>query len=242
MVSQALVLANNENSFDTVLKLIDENAYDSQVFITEFPILSALARNQEPSFNFLKKLKSYLESKSQKDIAYTRKLQLIYSSLVKTYCTNNECDLKVLEDLSSLFAKILGSNCADSKSPSLVTSSLKSIGNIGFIKDTKTLVNCALKKENSMEIRVSAVQAFRRFNCSKIDNTKELFDLLQKSDQDTELRINTFQILVKCGDSPKFQNFAKNNLPEFLEKETDVQVKTHISLCLWRIFTHNHKN
>lgn len=97
--SQSLVFANSENAFETVLKLLDENAFDDQRLINEFPVLTALARLQEPSLNFLTKFKAYLQSKNN-NFVYLNKLYLVYSSLVKSYCSINQCDQKLLVNIS----------------------------------------------------------------------------------------------------------------------------------------------
>lgn len=94
-VQSALIFANTDNSFQAVIKLLDKDEYAKQLYITEYPILTALARNQEPSLNFLKKFKTYLESKGS-NFSYLKKLTLVYSALVKTYCENNKCDASTL--------------------------------------------------------------------------------------------------------------------------------------------------
>lgn len=94
-VTQSFVFANSENAFETVLRLLDENAFDDQRLINEYPVLTALARLQEPGLNFLTKLKAYLQSKKN-DFAYLNKLYLVYSSLVKSHCGSNHCDQTLL--------------------------------------------------------------------------------------------------------------------------------------------------
>lgn len=95
-VLQALVFGDSEASFETVLKVLDESdPSELGVLINEFPLLTALARLQEPGLNFLKNLKSYLQSK-QNNFPYLKKLYLVYSSLVKSYCTKNQCDAQLL--------------------------------------------------------------------------------------------------------------------------------------------------
>lgn len=93
---QALVFGNSEASFETVLKILKESD-PSEVggLINEFPLLTALARLQEPGLNFLKNLKSYIESNNS-DFPYLKKLYLVYSSLIKSYCTKNQCDAQLL--------------------------------------------------------------------------------------------------------------------------------------------------
>jgi hypothetical protein len=91
-ISQALLFTDTDSSFEAVLSLMDKNAFEELKYITEYPLLTALARNQYPSKNLIEKLKIYLnEKQQQQDFPYLNKLYLIYSTLIKTYCNKNEC-------------------------------------------------------------------------------------------------------------------------------------------------------
>ena len=72
------------------MSLMDKDAFAELKYINEYPLLSALARSQEPSEKLLNKLKEYLSQKSD-DFPYLNKLYLVYSTLVKTHCSKNEC-------------------------------------------------------------------------------------------------------------------------------------------------------
>jgi hypothetical protein len=100
-----LVFANTENSFEAVAKLMDKDEFASNQYITEFPLLTALARNQNPSLAFLKKIKTYVASKDAK-FTYLRKLILIYSSLIKSHCSNNECAKATLVKMDFTIIKL----------------------------------------------------------------------------------------------------------------------------------------
>jgi len=85
--------------------------------------------------------------------------------------------------------------------------------------------NCAMRKENSLEIRVNAIQALRRFSCEQMEDVEFTYELLEKEDEDTEIRINSFLSLIRCSDkSERFQRFAQNKLANLLLKEEDIQV------------------
>lgn len=83
-------MAKNDNSVEAALALIDQDAFKSQKYITEYPLLTALARNPDPSFAMVQRFKSYLASKTDA-FDYYNKLSLVYSTLVRTYCKQNEC-------------------------------------------------------------------------------------------------------------------------------------------------------
>lgn len=96
---------------------------------------------------------------------------------------------------------------------------------MGYAKDNSVLVKCAQNKKNSMETRVSALQAFRRISCEQIGQQAGIAGILKDMEEDAELRITAFQTMVKCSDSENFKEAAKTAIPEFLEKEKDLQVK-----------------
>jgi hypothetical protein len=218
-----LVFADTDNSFEAVLALLDKDAYSDHVYITEFPILTALARNRNPSLKLLKNFKSYLERKPS-NFKYLNKLNLVYSALVKTYCRVNDCkDLN--DEFSSIFMNNLDKNCANPEKKDIIISSLKAIGNIGFLKSTQVLDKCALNPDNSLEIRVDAIQALRNFNCLALEEIDYPYKILKDSNQDAELRINSFLILIRCSEGAKFQNFVKNEFSKWFEQESDIQVK-----------------
>jgi hypothetical protein len=218
-----LVFADTDYSFDAVLVLLDKDAYSEHVYITEFPILTALARNQNPSLKLLRNLKSYLEKKPS-NFKYLNKMNLIYSALVRTYCRANDCN-SLNEEFSSIFINNLDNSCANAEKKDIIISSLKAIGNIGFLKSTQILEKCALNSDSSLEIRVDAIQALRNFNCLALEEIDYPYKILKDSNQDAELRINSFLILIRCSEGPKFQNFIKNEFSKWLEQESDIQVK-----------------
>ena len=223
-VLQAIVFANTENSFAASLKLLDQDQFKDQITITEYPILTALARNTKPSEALLNNLKNYLLSKNA-DNPYLRKLYLVFSSLVKTHCQNHECNETELDGYSSLFAANLGSNCADSQKKNLVVASLKSIGNIGFFKKADVINACLINKDNSLEVRLSAIEAFRRFSCDSLkEKAGNLLGTIANQEEDTELRINAFQVAVRCVNHADFQEILKDRFPSLLETETNIQV------------------
>ena len=124
-----------------------------------------------------------------------------------------------------MFAANLADNCAKSAKKELVVSSLKSIGNIGYLADANNIANCAVKKENPLEVRVNAIQALRRFSCEQVENLEQNYDMLQDVNEDAEIRINAFLSLMRCSDeSVRFRQYAKEKLANFLLNENDVQV------------------
>ena len=89
--AQAIVFVNTDESVEASLDLIETDSFASQKYITEYPILTALARNPAPSANLIEKIKSFIAGKPA-DFDYLNKLSLVYSTLVHTYCKNEGCD------------------------------------------------------------------------------------------------------------------------------------------------------
>ncbi len=110
----------------------------------------------------------------------------------------------------------------------MVVSSLKAIGNIGYFCNSNLLASCAIKKDNSLEIGVNAIQALRRFPCDQLEGLDHVYTLLQNQDEDTELRINSFLTIMRCSEqSQKFEQFAQTKLADFLLNEQDIQVNNY---------------
>jgi len=89
-ISQAILFADTDEAFVAIMSLMDKDAFADLKYINEYPLLAALARSQEPSENLINKLRTYLSQKPD-DFPYLNKLYLVYSTLVKTYCSKNEC-------------------------------------------------------------------------------------------------------------------------------------------------------
>jgi hypothetical protein len=226
--AQAIVFANTDNSVEASLTLIDNDSFASQKYITEYPILTALARNAEPSAKLISKIKEFLETKAS-DFAYLNKLSLVYSTLVHTYCKNEGCTESELADYASVFTSALGTDCSDATKSQVVVAALKSVGNIGFFSDPAVLAKCARNKTNTVEVRVTAVQASRRFTCSNLEKTSVFYNLLEDTTDDTEVRITAFINMMRCSDNSElFAQFASTKLADFLLNEEDQQVLSFV--------------
>lgn len=128
-----------------------------------------------------------------------------------------------------MFSSALGSDCSDPAKAHLVVPALKSVGNIGFFPEPAVLARCARSKTNSVEVRVTALQASRRFSCHNLEKTSVFYDLLQDTSDDSEVRITAFLSLMRCSDlSEQFAQFASTKLAALLLNEPDQQVISFI--------------
>ena len=71
--------------------LMDNDELKQSRYISEYPILTAIARQRNPSRDLIIKLKAYLASKDA-SFPYLNKLNLVYSALVNRHCDVSSCD------------------------------------------------------------------------------------------------------------------------------------------------------
>jgi hypothetical protein len=107
---------------------------------------------------------------------------------------------------------------------------MKAIGNIGYFGKDFVLSSYAINEENSLEVRISALQALRRFSCEQLESKDYVYTLFQDQEENVEIRINSFNIIMKCSDSSeRFEKFLQNELNDFLLNEEDIQVNLIIN-------------
>lgn len=127
--------------------------------------------------------------------------------------------------MTSIFSNNIRNKCEDDLPFKLRLVSLKAIGNIGYTSYTDSLEKCASNKNNSIEMRVNAIQAFRKFSCEQMEDLNVIYEILQDLDEEVEVRISSFMSIMRCSDkSENFKMFAKDELTNFLLKENNKQV------------------
>lgn len=212
--SQAIVMAKNDNSVQAALTLIDEDAFKSQKYITEYPILTALARNPDPSLAMVQRFQNYLVGKTVA-FEYYNKLSLVYSTLVRTYCKDNGCSKNQLNDFSSVFAQ--GVEKCD-------VVALKSVGNIGGFANPQAMAACA-EADKTVEQQVAIMESTRNFACEDFENAMDkVSDIFTDASRDTEVRIAAFLAIVRCSETSEKVNQFSAKLADFLLAEEDQQV------------------
>ncbi|XP_006820902.1 apolipophorins-like [Saccoglossus kowalevskii] len=157
-----------------------------------------------------------------------RSTYLSLSTLIHKYCKteNRECirESEVVEALR-LFENNLGYKCSpsDEDEHNKIILSLKALANSGKISSaTNTLTRCFQEEENPIEIRLAAVEAFRRMPCEK-KGREELIKTFEKTEVDTEVRIATYLSIVKCPTPELFERIYN-----VLEKEDSNQVGSFV--------------
>ncbi|XP_059751826.1 uncharacterized protein LOC132348415 isoform X1 [Balaenoptera ricei] len=146
------------------------------------------------------------------------------SALVHNLCVSLDGPCGQLPGVGSLMRILedaLGANCtfqepSDADQLQLV---LKAIGNAGLaaVALTPKLSTCASLRSCPPEIRLGAIQAFRRVPCSA--DRSVLSSLYQSPEEDAEIRINAYLALMRC---PGEEVFAQVRRTQAGEPSTQV--------------------
>ncbi|XP_040976270.1 uncharacterized protein LOC115335953 isoform X5 [Aquila chrysaetos chrysaetos] len=149
------------------------------------------------------------------------------TALLHRFCSAySSCDgVPAVQSVMRTLGKFLGGNCTvqDSEQLSEMQLVLKAIGNAGLAAASlaPVLSLCASLKSNPIEIRLAAIQAFRRIPCSV--RNAVLVQLYQATSEDVEIRIAAYYIAMKCPHEELFKQVQKTLL-----KETSSQVGSFV--------------
>ncbi|XP_029653133.1 uncharacterized protein LOC115226285 isoform X2 [Octopus sinensis] len=154
--------------------------------------LAVLSVTQNPSKEMVEAVTPLLDNKK-----ISHKVMLSISSMAASYCNKNP---KCAEDfeIGALIQKYMSfvGDCDKDANPHVIQA-LRSLGNIGFSsKAERTLSKCVTTTSFPMEVRVSAIDAFRRIPCDA--RRSALMEVFVNTEEDSELRINAYLGLMKC--------------------------------------------
>ncbi|XP_032560203.1 uncharacterized protein LOC116795019 [Chiroxiphia lanceolata] len=149
------------------------------------------------------------------------------TALLHRFCSaHSSCDdVPAVQGVLRILGKFLGGNCTvqDSEHLSEMQLVLKAVGNAGLAAASlaPVLSSCASLSSNPMEIRLAAIQAFRRVPCSVRNDI--LVQLYQATSEDVEIRIAAYYMAMKCPHEELFKQ-----VQETLLKETSSQVGSFV--------------
>ncbi|XP_064529642.1 uncharacterized protein LOC135423377 [Pseudopipra pipra] len=149
------------------------------------------------------------------------------TALLHRFCSaHSSCDdVPAVQGVLRILGKFLGGNCTvqDSEHLSEMQLVLKAVGNAGLAAASlaPVLSSCASLSSNPMEIRLAAMQAFRRIPCSVRNDI--LVQLYQATSEDVEIRIAAYYMAMKCPHEELFKQVQKTLL-----KETSSQVGSFV--------------
>ncbi|CAB1444060.1 unnamed protein product [Pleuronectes platessa] len=180
-------------------------------------LLTTIALIPHPSPQIIDSINALLEVPEVRS-----KALLAGSSLVYQLCQRSPTSCSELPQVQTLMQtqkETLRDGC-EGDEPSRVKDvfyTLKSVGNTGLSAPgfTPLLNHCALGHSTALELRLAAIQAFRRFPCSA--------DLYRSSHEDPEVRIAAYQQLMRCPD----QNVCEA-VKTTLRNETSSQVGSFV--------------
>merc|ERR1712142_156543 len=146
------------------------------------------------------------------------------SSLASTYCSQRP-DCGKHAEISALIRKLmeLTNDCnAQNADARKIVFALRALGNIGNSHEAVShLSRCLTRRDVQEEIRIAAMDAFRKVPCDAMRS--DLIGVFHDESEDDELRLNAYIALMKCPN--------KNVLSEVrqvLEKEKSNQVGSFV--------------
>ncbi|XP_067677414.1 uncharacterized protein [Haliotis asinina] len=182
--------------------------------------ITSLSLIPYPTLEMLQEVKVLLDTPQ-----YSRAVMLPVSTMVNNYCNHHEdCSVESpIGNIISTIEKIIGYGCyirASNLETSLVA--LRALGNAGHLdRLTTTLSSCFNRQVNPMEVRVAAIQAYRRLPCTA-DRSKVMV-IFQDSDEDPELRIEAYLAVMQC---PSEETFSR--IKGSLDSEKAAQVGSFV--------------
>ncbi|XP_076828214.1 apolipophorins [Brachyhypopomus gauderio] len=153
---------------------------------------------------------------------------LALSSLVYRLCQKVQTSCNQILEVQQFVHVLKGSlesGCGGQEAPGIteVLHVLKAVGNIGAAAGTLTpqLNTCIRNLSTPLELRLAAVEAFRRFPCHSERGV--LTWAYQRQHEDVEVRIAAYQQLMSCPDQEVFKTVRAT-----LRNETSTQVGSFV--------------
>lgn len=149
------------------------------------------------------------------------------STMAHTFCRNNaNCgSARPIKELVRALYLTLGDNCFARDAKTTLTV-LKALGNLGQSEGAEeTLYRCFQNPQLDIEIRLAAVEAFRRFDCDIPRN--QMLSIYQNVHENVELRIGSYLAAIRCPSSPVIEA-VRNTLRTESIKQVGSFVYSHI--------------
>ena len=184
--------------------------------------MTSLAFVHDPDVNMVAAVAPLLEDRNAR-----RQTLLGVSSLVHHFCKINvNCaNERPVRTVVSELERALGSGChaASEDQEMRILTALKALGNVGrLVGGVDKLRTCFEDEDNSMEIRLAAIHAFRRMSCSAVTDSN-LMATFANTREDTEVRVAAYLAVMQC---PSYNIVDK--VQEVLSTETVNQVSSFV--------------
>ncbi|XP_074643894.1 uncharacterized protein LOC141900764 [Tubulanus polymorphus] len=187
--------------------------------------LSSLAFVKNPTKDMISPVAALLQREPTKNV------YLSVSAMVNTYCkTHSDCDRDVIiQGVAQALQARLNSNC-QSKNPrdrETILIALKSLGNMGHAtRVSDTLNRCMLETGNPIDIRLAAIDAFRRQPCDA--DRSRLMSVLTDTNEDVEVRIAAFLAVMQC---------ASHDVLTAVQRMLEVEPVNQVGSFIWTYLT-----
>ena len=150
--------------------------------------------------------------------------------MVNTFCKNeNTCiERDSIRDVVLAIEIHLGSACRSTtlNEKELILTTLKALGNAGQWVDKEVVQNCYNEESNPAEVRIAALEAWRRAPCSF--DRSGLLNTYVNPRFDSEIRIAAYLSLMACPTEELIENI-KNKLNSESVNQVGTFVWTHLS-------------
>ncbi|TNN69892.1 hypothetical protein EYF80_019960 [Liparis tanakae] len=166
--------------------------------------LTTIALIPHPSPQIITSINALLELPEVRSKALLAGSSLVYQLCQRSQGTCSE--LSQVQSFIETLGEILKGGCEGEQHTRVkFLYALKSVGNTGLSAPTFIpLLKCfMLGHSTALELRLAAVQAFRRFPCSA--DRSVLLQLYRSSQEDPEVRIAAYQQLMRCSDQSVFE-------------------------------------
>nr|UFQ72465.1 vitellogenin 3 [Procambarus clarkii] len=136
------------------------------------------------------------------------------ASMVNTYCRHNHnCDeIGPVKSLAEALGHKLQSQCSpsdDEETEKAALTTLKALGNMGVMTQevARSVLRCMETEGVKTNIRVAAAQAFRQTKCHR-QQTEQLVNFAVDPAKDTEVRIASYLMAVRCASQKDLENIV----------------------------------
>jgi hypothetical protein len=138
--------------------------------------------------------------------------------VINSYCRNSgDCSQDpIVNRALDILTSQLGTSCEEHETlqeSRKIVLALKAIGNIGVVSKSVTTSKaelCFQQKSNPVDIRLAAIDAYRRLSCSGF-STAPFLRLYSTANENTEIRISSYLTVMRCA-TPKVIEVVKNVL------------------------------
>ncbi|XP_052775371.1 uncharacterized protein LOC128213563 isoform X2 [Mya arenaria] len=220
--TDSLPMAGTSASLGVMTDMISAgqvSATDADMWITSLNFI------KHPTQDMLRAVKPLINMEQ-----FEGKAMLSVGTLVHSYCYhhgNCQEDTIVKAIVSTISNKIAGGCKVNDDNMKTTLYALRGLGNAGWASSAVPgLEQCMGAQSNPIEIRLSAIEAFRRMPCT--DKRRGIMNILQNREEDSELRIAAYRVLMECP-SDLILAFIKDILANEEVNQVGSYIWTHLT-------------